>query len=97
MPLIVKESPALQEFSKTFRQKFMSIRIGEPNRERCIWFVGLTDNEDQFKNSFKCNSTGDAEALLEYILSQNFSNIVRGEDHGFAAFRDIVYLFGKDR
>lgn len=94
---ITNETPTLQDLFKTFKQRFLSIRIQEPNRANCNWYVGLTDDENKFLNSFECNSTGDAETLVEFILSNQYTNLTRGEDYGNAAFRKIVYLYSEDK
>ena len=92
-----KELPTLQDFFKSFKQRFLSIRIDEPNRENCIWYVGLTDSENQFLNSFKCSSTSDAETLIEFILSQKYTNVFRGLYYGNSVFRTIVYLHAENK
>ena len=94
---INQDSPSLQDFFKTFPQRFTTIKIDEPNRANCNWYVGLTDNENQFKNSFKCKTINDAESLIEHILSYKYDNVLRGDDYGNSSFRTIVYLYGVER
>lgn len=92
----INEAPPLQDLCKVFNQRFLSIRIDQPNRSDCIWYVGLTDNHHQFANYFECSSTNDAHTLVSFILEQKYSNLIRGNDYGTVSLTRIVYLHACD-
>lgn len=87
-----EELPTLQDLVRGIDTRLLMIRVEEPNRTDCDWFIGLNNRtEEPTINYLKCETEEKSHELIGIILSK-YENIKRGEDFGVKGERVYVYI-----